>query len=59
MLELTPQECEALEKRALEKTIQFTPDATEVEKLAEMIAQTAVRATIATIREYEQMKAER
>ena len=59
MLELTPQECEALEKRALEKTMQLTPDATGIEKLAEMIAQTAVRATIATIREYEHMKAER
>ena len=43
----------------MEKTIQLTPDATGIEKLAEMIAQTAVRATIATIREYEQMKAER
>ncbi len=56
MLELTPQECEALEQRALEQTIKLAPNATGLDKLAEVIAQTAIRATITTIREYEKMK---
>lgn len=56
MLELTPQECEALEKAVLEKIVKLDPEATGVPILAEVIAQTAVRATIETIKEYERMK---
>lgn len=56
MLELPPQECKALEKAALGKIVKLDPNATGSAKLAEVIAQTAVRATIETIREYERMK---
>ena len=56
MLELTEEELKLLEEHALRKTINLTPNATGVDKLAEVIAQVAVRATIATTLEYERMK---
>ena len=59
LLELTEQEIKILEENALKKTIKMTPNATGMDQLVEVIAQLAVRATIATIREYEQMKDEK
>ena len=57
MLELTPTECDVLEKQVIEKLCSGLPESNDgSERLYSTIAKIAVEATITTIREYERMK---
>ena len=57
MLELTKEECFALEKCVTEKLCASLQHEKGMSQLYECVTQIAVRATIDTIREYERMKA--
>lgn len=61
MLELSKDECLALEKRVASKLHAAFPNDTDdaTQRLFEVMSQMASRAAIATIREYERMQAEK
>lgn len=56
MLELTNEECIALENTVVEKLYSHLSDDNSADRLVKQIARIASVATITTIREYERMK---
>ena len=58
MLELTQDECLALEDAVIKKLIKDIPEKSNFDRFAEVISHLAIQATIMTIREYERMKAD-
>lgn len=56
MLELTKEECLALENAVVEKLYSHLSDDSSANKLVKQIARIASIATITTIQEYERMK---
>lgn len=58
MLELTNSECDRLEQAVLEKFQSAVPEdkKNSANELYMVMLQTAIKATIATVREYERMK---
>lgn len=56
MLEMTEEQCTALEEAAMKKLFPDSVDGDNIAKLAKTMSRLAVQATIVTIREYEKMK---
>ncbi len=59
MLELTVEQSKALERTVVEQLCAHVPENNAIAPLYEQVVRAAVLATIATIKEYERMKAPR